>query len=136
MAKKLPRKLKQTVRQKVSIEEKPTKKSRVLSKTASTASKPIKATGRGVKLAFKPFSFLLKPFKTRPMRFVGRWLSRLLLINYFRNSWNELKQVTWPNRKQTTQLTIAVFVFALTFAVMITIVDYGLDKLFRKVLLK
>lgn len=70
-----------------------------------------------------------------PFRRVGRVL-RFLVPPYFRNSWKELKQVTWPSRKETWQLTFAVFVFAIVFGALITITDYGLDKLFRKVLLK
>lgn len=94
------------------------------------------AIGNFIKRLLRPFRFVLKPFKTKPLRFIGRWLAKLLLINYFISSWKELKQVSWPNRKQTTQLTFAVFIFSIVFGIMIAIVDYGLDKLFKQVLLK
>ena len=109
-------------------------KRRVL-KTAETVSKPAKAAHKGVKKAVKPLSPLARPFKTRPMRFIGRWLAKLLLINYFISSWKELRQVTWPNRKETAKLTAAVFMFAIVFGAIIAITDYGLDKIFRKILL-
>ena len=67
----------------------------------------------------------------RPLRFL-----RVIVPPYFRNSWKELKQVSWPSRKQTRQLTFAVFMFAIGFAAFITILDYILDKLFKQVLLK
>jgi preprotein translocase SecE subunit len=83
-----------------------------------------------------------------PFRFIGRilarighkqpfkWVGHFLWPAYFRNSWKELRQVTWPNRRESTQLTTAVIIFAAVFGVLIAIVDYGLDKLFKQVLLK
>lgn len=70
------------------------------------------------------------------MRFIGRFLNKLLLVNYFRASWQELKLVTWPGRRETWQLTLAVFIFAVVFGVAVAITDYGLDKIFRKVLVE
>lgn len=92
--------------------------------------------GRFIKKIVRPFRFILKPFKTRPARFIGRLLSKILLFNYFRTSWHELRQVTWPGRKETLQLTFAVFIFAISFGLLIAVVDYGLSKLFQEVLLR
>ena len=91
--------------------------------------------GRFIKRIARPFRFVLRPFKTKPFRFIGRVLSKILFLSYFRESWRELRQVTWPNRKETIQLTFAVFIFAVTFALFIGVIDFGLDKLFREVLL-
>lgn len=91
--------------------------------------------GRFIKKIFRPFSFLLRPFKTKPMRVIGRFFKKVLLINYFASAWREVRQVTWPNRKETANLTIAVFIFAIGFGILIAIIDFGLDKLFREVLL-
>jgi preprotein translocase SecE subunit len=99
-------------------------------------SKIFGAIGRFIKKIFVPFRFVLKPFKSRPMRFIGKLLNKILLINYFKTSWHELRQVTWPGRKETLQLTFAVFIFAIGFGLMIAVVDYGLSKLFQEVLLK
>ena len=68
----------------------------------------------------------------------GRFLNkrRHFIPSYFRNSFKELRDVKWPDRKQTTQLTLAVFIFATIFGVIIAVTDYGLDKVFKKVLLK
>lgn len=74
-----------------------------------------------------PLSWLVKVFKV---------LGRIIFPRYFRNSWRELRLVTWPNRRQTRQLTVAVLVFAVVFGALVSLVDYGLDKLFREVLLK
>ena len=72
-----------------------------------------------VKLVFAPFKVL-----------------RFIIPPYFKNSWRELKEVKWPNRKETWQLTVAVFIFSTIFGVLITLTDYGLGKLFKKILLK
>ncbi len=69
---------------------------------------------------------------TKPLVFI----SRFIIPSYFRNSFKELRDVKWPDRKQTTQLTIAVFIFATIFGVIIAVTDYGLDKIFKKVLLR
>jgi preprotein translocase SecE subunit len=69
---------------------------------------------------------------TAPFRFIGRFL----LPKYFRESYQELKLVEWPNRKTSRQLTFAVLIFAFIFAVIVSIIDFGLDKLFKEVLLK
>jgi preprotein translocase SecE subunit len=73
-----------------------------------------------------------KPFKSRPVRFIGR----VLFPRYFRASWRELRQVTWPNGKQTRQLTGAVIMFSVIFGMVVAAFDYGLDKLFRQVIIK
>jgi preprotein translocase SecE subunit len=110
-------------------------KTRRVRKTASSIAKPVAVAGKGVKAAAKPLSPLARPLKTRPARFTGRWASKLLLINYLRSSWRELRQVKWPGRKETAKLTLAVFAFAIVFGAIIAITDYGLDKIFHKVLL-
>lgn len=74
---------------------------------------------------FKPFRF---------MRRVGNVLAKIFGFQYFATSWQELKLVTWPDRKKTRQLTGAVILFALIFGLLIAGVDYGLDKLFKIIL--
>lgn len=87
-----------------------------------------------------------------PLRFIGRGIAtfgrRLNKIKvfhilglifwppYFRNSWKELRQVTWPNGSQSRQLTTAVIVFATVFGLLVAVLDFGLDKIFKQVLLK
>ena len=71
-------------------------------------------------------------FRTRVMRFIGR----LVGFSFVRSSWKELKQVTWPSLKEGRRLTTAVIIFSVVFGALIAAVDYGLDKLFRQLLLK
>lgn len=69
------------------------------------------------------------------LRLIARPL-RLLVPRYFINSWQELKQVTWPGRRETWRLTAAVFIFAIVFGVLIYGVDAALDKIFRETVLR
>lgn len=86
--------------------------------------------------ALSPLSILLWPFKSKPGKIVLRILSVVLLFNFFRGAFSELRGVKWPDRKQTTQLTFAVFIFAIIFGLIIGVADYGLDKVFKWILLK
>ena len=95
-------------------------------KTEEVAAKTVKPPKRRIR---RSASVVMRPFKF--LRFL-----RFIIPPYFRNSWKELKQVTWPNRKETRQLTVAVFIFAIAFGILVAVTDYGLDKIFKKVLLK
>jgi preprotein translocase SecE subunit len=88
-----------------------------------------KAGAGAAKGAAKP---LRQVGRTKPARLVGK----IVFPAYFRNSLQELRLVTWPNWKQSRQLTFAVLVFAVIFGAVIAVVDYGLDKVFRNILLK
>jgi preprotein translocase subunit SecE len=83
-----------------------------------------------------------------PFRAIGRVLRRIerfkpihiiglvVVPRYLRNAWRELRQVTWPNRIETLRLTTAVVIFSVVFGILIAVTDYGLDKVFKKVILK
>lgn len=86
--------------------------------------------------AAAPFRVIGKAFKKLGSYKVFRVIGLIIVPPYFRNSWRELRQVTWPTLKVSTRLTFAVIVFATVFGVLIAVVDYGLDKVFKEVLLK
>lgn len=65
-----------------------------------------------------------------------RFLGKMLLPPYIRNSWAELRKVEWPSRKQSLQLTSAVIIFSVVFGVIVAIFDFGLDKLFKQVIVR
>lgn len=118
-----------TVRERVEAasaerEEKPPGRVR---KTVSKAASPVRKIRLGER---KPVKFLAKLF--RPLRRVLRWL----MPRYIINSWREVRQVVWPNRRETWRLTLAVFVFAIVFGALVAGVDKGLDEVFKKVILK
>jgi len=61
--------------------------------------------------------------------------SRKLTPSYVRKSLAELKYVTWPGRSETWKLVFAVFVFAIFIGLFIAVLDFGLQKAFREVIL-
>jgi preprotein translocase SecE subunit len=112
----------ETVREKAEKATESSAKPRRLQKTTSRIGAPFRPVGRGLK---RVGSF-------KPVRILGF----ILVPPYFRNSWKELRQVTWPKFKESQRLTSAVIVFATVFGVAVALVDFALDKLFKGVLLK
>jgi preprotein translocase subunit SecE len=55
---------------------------------------------------------------------------------YFKGSWDELRQVRWPNRRATWSLTAAVLIYSAFFTVLILLLDAGFQLLFKEVILK
>ena len=48
-------------------------------------------------------------------------------ISFGRDSYNEVKRVVWPTRKEATQMTGIVFLFVIVMGVLLWIVDKGLE---------
>lgn len=71
-------------------------------------------------------------FRLRVVKFIGR----IVGLRYLRNSWRELRGVTWPTFRESRRLTTAVIIFSVVFGLLIAVVDFGLDKAFRQILLK
>jgi preprotein translocase SecE subunit len=119
----------ETVRQRAEKVANTEPKPRRLHATAHKVSQPIRAAGR---LGRKEVNLPL------PDNRVGNFLGRRarLMPKFFSEAWTEVTQVTWPTRKETWKLTLAVFTFAIAFGLIIALVDYGLDKLFRGLLLQ
>ncbi len=107
-------------------------KKRRISKSARKVAKPLKFVYKKVAKILSPLAFVLVPFKTKPARKIGRILAAILLLRFFRDSWTELRQVQWPNARETTRLSMAVFVFSIAFGTIVAITDYGLGKIFKK----
>lgn len=95
--------------------------------SVGSSAKPSKLAAVKTKLP-KPGIFRVLRVLLRPLR----WLTP----SYFVNSWREVRQVTWPNRRETWRLTLAVFIFAVVFGALVAGVDKGLDLLFKKVILR
>ena len=48
-------------------------------------------------------------------------------VGYIRDSYTEVKRVHWPSRKETTQMTAIVFAFVSVMAVLLWLIDRGLE---------
>jgi len=64
-----------------------------------------------------------------------QFIGKIIVPKYIRSSWQELKLVTWPNRKESRRLTYAVLAFAIVFGALVATLDYGLNDLFKVILL-
>lgn len=72
----------------------------------------------------------------KPLFIVLAFIGRIIFPKYIRTSFEELKKVTWPSFKQSRRLTYAVLIFALIFGISVAVVDWGLGKIFKPLLLK
>lgn len=71
----------------------------------------------------------------KPLHKPARIFGKVLVPQYFRDSWAELKLVTWPNWTLSRKLTTAVLIFAIVFGLTIAGVDWVLNKIFKEILL-
>lgn len=62
-----------------------------------------------------------------------RWIRAI--GGYFIGSWRELRQVTWPTRKATWGMTLAVIIFTLAFTIVILLLDLAFEQLFKRIIL-
>ena len=99
-------------RKKVVVKDKKTEKTKkVAEKQAKKEAK--KSEGK------KPF-ILFRPF-------VAFW-------HYLRDSWREIRQVRWPNRKATWKMVLAVLVYTAIFIILISLLDLFFTWLFSLIL--
>lgn len=118
-----------TVREQASKKTDSTPKPKKLHKVSGVIKRPLIAAKRLGKKEYHPVKL--------PDNKVGRFMTapRRVTPRFFSEAWAELRQVSWPNRRETLKLTLAVFVFAIVLSGMIGVVDYGLTQLTEKVLL-
>ncbi|MGH7234469.1 MAG: preprotein translocase subunit SecE [Candidatus Saccharimonadales bacterium] len=82
-----------------------------------------------IKAPFKRLSAYLGKFK------VLRIISHIIVPSYLRSSWKEIKLVTWPSRRESRRLTVAVIGFAIIIGAVVASLDYGLSHLFKVIIL-
>ena len=67
-----------------------------------------------------------KPFVLfRPFIAIGR---------YFKESWQEIRQVRWPNRKATWKMVLAVIIYAAIFVAFLMALDALFSLIFNQIL--
>jgi preprotein translocase subunit SecE len=120
------RRKQQTVRERTQVDA---NKPRRIRRTAGKVANPLrKAGGLGRK------EYHVVPL---PANKAGSILSRRVRIipKFIQEAWQEIRQVTWPSARETFRLTMAVFIFSIIFAVIVGLLDYVLDKVFREVII-
>ena len=92
-------------------------------KTTKTKRKEVKAAEKKVttkKTSNKKPFILVRPF--------------VYLWRYIRDSWRELRQVRWPNRKATWKMVLAVLIYTAIFVAFISLLDLFFTWLFNLIL--
>ncbi len=79
----------------------------------------------------KPEKNLDKKSKKKPFILIRPFV---YLFRYIRDSWRELRQVRWPNRKATWKMVLAVIVYTLLFVLIISLLDIFFSWLFNLIL--
>lgn len=59
----------------------------------------------------------------------GQIIAKNRFVRYFRESYEELKKVTWPNRATTLKSTYAVIGVSLAVALFIGVLDFIFSKI-------
>lgn len=87
----------------------------------------------------------VKPAKTRKIKFLNRNKHESkkdkkprrfhIIPRFITEAFKEIRLVTWPDARTTFKLTTAVIIFATVFTIMVSLVDYGFGKIFKKVFL-
>lgn len=101
-------------RERVKIKDKKAEKlARKKTKEKARAEKEKTKQGKKVFILFRPFVAL------------GR---------YLRDSWREIRQVRWPNRKATWKMVLAVLVYTALFVLIISLLDMFFTWLFSLII--
>lgn len=99
----------------------------------AAADEPIEAKAVPIKKTPKtPVKKAIKPADTKERKKITVFAPFRALKDYFVGSWRELRQVRWPNRKQTWAMTFAVLLFSLALGILIFLLDAGFTLLFKK----
>jgi len=59
-----------------------------------------------------------------------------LNVQFFHETWSELKKVVWPTRKQATNLTMIVIAVSAAMGLLLGGLDFGFYLLFQQLVLQ
>ncbi len=58
------------------------------------------------------------------------------LQEFFKESWQELKRVNWPTKKETIRYTLTVLAFSVIVAISLSFIDFGFIRVIRLLLIR
>jgi preprotein translocase subunit SecE len=69
---------------------------------------------------------------------MGDWIEKVQdgirrLIEFFQESWQELKKVHWPSRKETYAATLVVIIVVILVSMYLALVDLALTKAIQSI---
>ncbi len=56
------------------------------------------------------------------------------LVQYLRETWFELKKVSWPTRQEALNLTVMVVLVTTFLAIVLSLMDWAISEAFRLIL--
>jgi preprotein translocase subunit SecE len=70
---------------------------------------------------------------------MGEWMQKVQdsvrhATEFFEESWQELKKVHWPSRKETYAATLVVIVLVILISIYLAVVDLGLTKAIQAII--
>ena len=70
---------------------------------------------------------------------MGEWMEKAResvrqISEFFKESWQELKKVHWPSRKETYAATLVVIVVVVLISIFLAVVDLGLTKAIQAII--
>ncbi len=98
-----------------------------------------KPTSKNVKEAVKIAKKIVKEEKKAKVKKEKKPMNKFVRIitapfRYIHDSWVEIRQVRWPNRKATWKLVGAIFVYAAFFIILTMLLDALFNFIFSKII--
>lgn len=124
------RKSPETVREKAQKESAKKAAPKKSSKIKATITRPVKKATAYGKKEYHPIKAPDKKgirILNKRVRLIPRWLS---------SSWAELRQVSWPTKREAASKTMAVIVFALVFAGFVQLLDFIFSRVVKEIILR
>ena len=92
----------------------------IVKEEKKTIKKEKKPLPMPLRIITAPFRWIFKPFAA-----LGRSI---------RDSWREIRQVRWPNRKATWKLVGAIFIYSAFFIILVMLLDALFNFIFSKII--
>jgi preprotein translocase subunit SecE len=108
------------------------KKATTVTRIKATDTKPNEAVAAVVEPKVKARTKKTAAKNAKPVKVILKPLAAMGA--YFKGAWYELRQVRWPNRKETWSLTAAVMLFSASFITLIVLLDILFKYLFEIIL--
>jgi preprotein translocase SecE subunit len=120
----------ETVRERADKQQAKKEKQPRTRKVTAAANRPVKGVRSILKREYHPIKL--------PDNKAGRVLTkrRNFIPRYFVEAGQEVKLVTWPTKRQAASMSLSVIGFSVVIAILVKLLDFGFEKIFRGVILK
>lgn len=79
---------------------------------------------------------MVRPSSKQPARVITQEaLRQARPVEFFKNTWAEMRKVTWPSREETLRLTAVVLALSLSIGFLLAGLDFVLSQTFGRFVL-